>query len=78
MKTKFLHLLLFLVLGSWLPVPVSFAKPERFEIKKAEHRSKERAAKSQIKNIDLRSIEDPEARRAIREILNYLNLPSQK
>ena len=53
---------------------VCYAKPERVEIKKADQHTKEKAAKGQIKNIDLRNIEDPEARKAIREIMNYLNL----
>ena len=64
----------FAVLALSLVTSTAWAKPERLEIKKADQRSKEKAAKTQIKNIDLRNIEDPEARRAIREIMNYLNL----
>jgi DNA invertase Pin-like site-specific DNA recombinase len=56
----------------------AFAKAERLQIKDADRRAKEHAAKAQIKNIDLKNIEDPEARRAIREIFNYLNLQTQK
>ncbi len=57
--------------------PVAYAKPERIVIKDAEKKTKERVAASQIKNIDLRDIEDPTARKAIQEIMNYLGLNSQ-
>lgn len=66
-----------IVLGMFANSTV-FAKPERLQIKDANKRAKEHAAKAQIRNIDLKNIEDPEARRAIREILNYLNLQTQK
>ncbi len=56
----------------------AFAKPEHLPIKRSDARAKQNIAKAQIKQIDLRNIEDPEARKAIREILNYLNLQSQK
>lgn len=77
-SSRFLALFLFLVLGSWFLAPFSFAKPERLEIKEASHRMNEKAAKAQIKNINLKNIEDPEARKAIQQIFNYLNLQSQK
>ena len=72
MKRKILWMMIvsmgmFGILNAW-------AAPERMVIKDSAKRTKEHAAKNQIKNIDLRNIEDPEARRAIREILNYLNL----
>ena len=78
MKIKFLTPFLFVVLGSWLLAPASgFAKPEHLQIKDANKQVKERSAQTQIKNIDLRNIEDPEARKAITEILNYLNLQTR-
>ncbi len=51
-----------------------YAAPERLELKDPQRKEKERAAKAQIKNIDIQDIEDPAARKAIREILRYLNL----
>lgn len=77
MKTKFLSAVLVLVLGTWFSVSAAMAKPERLAIKKAEHRVKEKNARSRIKNIDLRNIKDPEARKAIREILHYMNLQAK-
>jgi len=58
--------------------PVLHAEPERIEIKRPDKKLKERVAISQINNIDLRDIEDPAARKAIQEILNYLGLQSHK
>ena len=55
-----------------------WAKPERLQVKDPGQRVKENSAKAQLKNIDLQKIEDPEARKAIREILNYLNLQTQR
>ena len=59
-------------------VGISNAEPERLAIKDATKRTKELAAEAQIKNIDLQDIEDPAARRAIQEIMNYLGLESKK
>ncbi len=55
----------------------AWAKPERIAIKEAGKHAKEKAAKAQMKNIDLKNIEDPEARRAIRELYNYLDLKTK-
>ena len=77
MKTKLLFACSLLLATCYL-VPPAFAKPERIEIKEAGKRIKERGAEAQIKTIDLQNIEDPEARRAIREILNYLNLQAKQ
>lgn len=57
---------------------VSKAEPQRIPIKTANKMAKEHSAKAQLKNINLQDIEDPVARRAIGEILNYLNLQSKK
>ena len=51
---------------------------ERIEIKGADKRAKENIAKAHLKTIDLQNIEDPEARKAISEILNYLDLQTKK
>ena len=40
--------------------------------------SKEKISRAALKNIDLEDIEDPVAKHAIGEILNYLNLQSKK
>ena len=69
---------LVVLLGMAAIVPAAWAKPERLQIKEANKRAKEHVARTQIKNIDLRNIEDPEARKAIGEILNYLNLQAKK
>ena len=54
-----------------------WAAPERMQIKEESKRAKEISARALIKTIDLQNIEDPEARKAIREILNYLDLKSK-
>ena len=77
MKIKILFFVLFLALGAWFLAPCSYAKPERIQIKETNKRAKEVLARAQIKNIDLTKIEDPEARRAIGEILNYLDLKAK-
>ena len=51
---------------------VLYAKPERKEIKAESRREKERIAKEDIRKINLQRIEDPEARKAIGTILDYL------
>lgn len=71
MKTHFILAVLLLC------AQTVFAAPQHFEIKKTDMKKKQETAKAQIKNIDLKNIEDPEARKAIREILNYLNLKAK-
>lgn len=75
MKTK---TILFVMFGLMLTVSSAFATPEKIEIKNANTHVKEKAAQAQLKHIKLSDIEDPAARQAIREILNYLNLQTQK
>ncbi len=67
--------ILIVVLALMLPVSSAFAKPEKIQIKGKGRQSREVTARERMKNMDLRNIEDPEARRAIREILVYLDLP---
>ena len=68
-----------LVLAIWMfGACVSYAAPERIAIKNAKQAAKERSSKAALKNVDLEDIEDPAARKAIGEILNYLNLQSKK
>ncbi len=77
MKQKY-----FLILASCillLAFSVSaFAEPERLKIKDGQKRNKELSAQSQIKNVYLKKIQDPEARKAIGELFNYLNLQTKK
>ncbi len=73
-----LKTILFLMFLFSLTASFASAAPERLQVKAADKRVKERASKAQIKNIELRNIEDPEARKAIGEILNYLNLQAKK
>lgn len=68
----------FLLIAVLLIGTTAYASPERREIKKKDRRVKEQTAKANLKGIDLQEIEDPAARKAIGEILNYLNLPSKK
>ena len=56
---------------------MTYAAPERLAIKNPSKQTKERAAVTQLKTIDLRDIEDPAARKAIQEIMNYLGLQPQ-
>ena len=76
MKTRIAAILLVvLMIGEASAVS---AAPQRIAIKETNQATKERMAQAQIKNINLQDIEDPAARKAIQEILNYLGLQSQK
>lgn len=55
----------------------SFAKPEAIAIKNSARNQKERMARRNLERLDLGQIQDPAAKKAIREILNYLNLSTQ-
>lgn len=57
---------------------VSYARPERIGLKKPDKINKENLAKTQLTKMDLADIEDPAARKAIEQILNYLGLTSKK
>lgn len=75
MKTQIWGIfLILLIFGS----STLWAKPQEIQIKDSKRKIKEGTSKAQIKNIDLQKIEDQEARKAIREILNYLNLQTKK
>ena len=56
----------------------AFAKPERMHLKAQGKKTKEQAAQAVTKNIRVGDIEDPTARKAIQEILNYLEMPYKK
>ena len=77
MNKKMFAFVFTLALGAWYLVPCSYAEPQRLAIKDPDRKTKEEVAKSQIRRIDLQGIEDPEARKAIKEILNYLDLKSK-
>ena len=70
--------ILFLLLAAVLISGTAYAKPEQLRVKSENRRVKEKAARNQLKAVQLNAIEDPEARKAIREILNYLDLSYQK
>lgn len=53
---------------------LAFAKPERVQVETDAKRAHKRTAKQALKAVDVQSIEDPEARKAIKAILEYLNL----
>lgn len=71
-RIKIMALMLIWSVGS--VATLAYAKPERVQIKKTENRAQETSAKRELRNIDFQKIEDPEARRAIRGIMNYLNI----
>lgn len=79
MKTNNLnHFLVFALVSCFLFLSSAYAKPERISLKADQRKQKEVAAKSVLKNIRVGDIEDPAARKAIIEILNYLELPYKK
>lgn len=55
-----------------------YAKPERFEIKSEARRTKEERAKAGVKKVNWAKIQDPEARKAIQELVDYLGLSAQQ
>ena len=63
----------------WMMTTVSAvnAAPERISIKSPEKATEEKMAVAQLKTVDLQDIEDPAAKKAIEQILNYLGLKSQ-
>ena len=64
------------VLGACVLLPApGFAAPERVSLKTPEQKIRERQVMVATKQIRLAKIQDPEVRRAIREIFLYLNLP---
>ena len=69
-----------LVLAGFLGLgaSVSFAAPEVIAIKDRQKSAKEKTARARLKNISISEIEDPAARRAIQQIVNYLGLETQK
>ena len=77
MRINLLRMLSIMLIMTAL-MPVGWAKPEQLRIKDPAKRMKQKSAEGQLKNIDLQNIEDPEARKAIGEILNYLNLETKR
>lgn len=77
-EKKMTKFLISLFIGVSFLSSAAFAELERIPLKADEIKTKETAAKTNLKKIDLGSIEDQEARAAIKEILNYLNLSAKK
>lgn len=75
MKKTILGLMLLMILSGQ---QVLHAAPERMAIKDAAKAAKQNDSRAALKKIDVNDIEDPAARKAIAEILNYLDLPSKK
>ena len=68
----------FLLLVSCFLAPASsYGRPEHFELKSKTHKARESQAQANLKNVKVSAIQDPEARRAIQEILNYLGVSTQ-
>lgn len=74
MKTKLIAFLVAVCLTGGSSV---WAKPERFQLKSDAQEMREKAGRTKIKNIDPNLILDPEAKKAIKEILNYLGLQTR-
>ncbi len=73
-----LSLSVFVLLASCALLPgFGFAEAERMPIKMEEQKVREHLAKQNLKNIDLNRIQDPEARKAIREVMRYLKLDKE-
>ncbi len=74
MKKIFLILIALIIVSN----SPAFAKPERLQMETSDKRTAKRSAKQALKTVDVQSIKDPEARKAIKQILNYLNLQSAR
>ena len=72
MKTKTFLMLLFVVSLVTCHLSLAFAAPQRIQIQTDAKKQQKAAAKSRINALRLADIEDPAARKAITEILNYL------
>lgn len=76
MKTRFL--IFMLTAASFLASPLpADAKPERIMIKNRKVKDAQAAAKGNLRQINTAAIKDPNAKRAIREILNYMDLQAK-
>ena len=71
MKTKLAIFSCLLLLVSCFS---AFAAPERISLKSDKQKTRETLAKSKAKQVQVSRIEDPEARKAIQEIMNYMGL----
>lgn len=71
---------LFFILAGLLTLSIpAFAKPEQIRIKTRQHEAlQEKSSKKDLKNLELSRIQDPEARKAIREIVAYLSTTAGK
>ena len=78
MKTKFLSVLTlsawFLVLGSWILVPLTYAKPEHLQIQTPQKKQKHQGGKTMARTVNLSKVEDPEVRNALRAVFDSLDL----
>ncbi|MFH0985801.1 MAG: hypothetical protein V1882_09760 [Candidatus Omnitrophota bacterium] len=64
--------------AGFLGVGIARAQVERMAVQTPARQAEQRLAKQNLKNVDLQKIEDPEARKAIQEILRYLNVQNKK
>ena len=76
MRKKSLIFSVSILLATCFLLPVSsYAKPERVLIQAGPKKEKVEAAKEASRNVHLEDIQDPEAKKAIRAILQYLDMP---
>lgn len=79
MESRFNPFFLMLAFCMFFLSPLqTHAAPEHIVVKAPDRAVKERTARTALKTVDVRDIEDPAARKAIREIMNYLNLEYKK
>ena len=77
MKLKIYSVVGLMLLVSQICLPMAFAKPERMQLRTAEHKAKHERAKLDAKTVRLSKLQDPEVRKAIKAILMDLNLSYQ-
>jgi len=59
--------------GFW-GIGLAHAKAEQMPIRSSQERAEQSLAKQNLKAVDVRKIQDPEARKAIQEIMRYLRV----
>lgn len=76
-KTFTVLIVSLLCVGFWC-ADVALAKAEQMAIQSPERKAEQSLAQQNLKNVDLQKIQDPEARKAIQEILRYLRIQNKR
>lgn len=78
MKRK-VNISLLIIVVALLSIPCTlYAAPKTIALKSDGVKQSQREAKANLKQIDLQKIQDPEVRKAVKEILRYLKLETKK